>query len=91
MEQTSVPRSTSPASRPRPSTLFQHPSEVVRQALADGRFSKLVPTEVRCFLHSSSYVKDMLKERVVALENVLLFELVRASVQLIVAADESGQ
>ena len=89
MEQTFVPCSTSPV--PRPGTLFQHPSEVLRQALADGRLSKLTSTEVRCFLHSSSYVKDMFKERAAALVNVLFFELVRASVQRIVAADESGQ
>ena len=70
---------------------IQHPSEVLRQALADGRLSKLVPTEVRCFLHSSSYVKDMLKKRIAAEANVLIFGQTRVSVQRIVTIDESGQ
>ena len=59
MEQTFVPCSTSPV--PRPSTLFQHPSEVVRQALADGRLSKLTLTEVRHFYIHCPMLKICLK------------------------------
>lgn len=73
----------------------QHPipaSKRCREASSCRRASfKVDPHRSSPLLHSSSYVKDMLKERAAAWANVLLFGQARASVRRVVAADESGQ